>query len=110
MLEIFLAVLAALFFAAALILQKYCLNHVRHISIKNLIKKKLYSVSLLFSLVGILLYTVALKYGSISLVQPILSLTIIFPVIVGWFFFNEKMGGRWVFIIIISAGVLLLSL
>jgi drug/metabolite transporter (DMT)-like permease len=110
MLGITLSVLAALCFGIATAVQKYCLKGVPKFSFKVLFKNRLWMLSLLLGLAGILFYLAALKFAEISLVQPMLSISIIVPVLIGWFFFGENVGDRWIHVLIIIMGVLLLSL
>ena len=110
MLGILLPILAAIFFGSSTALQKYCLNDLKKFSLRELVKRRMWLASLLLGFIGILLYVSAMKYGSISLVQPLLSISILIPVFVGWFWFGEKAGTGWVHIILILTGVVLLSL
>ncbi len=110
MLGLFLSVFAALCFGLTAILQKYCMGDMSKFSFRKLMKNELWMLSVLIALIGLFSYLTALKYEPLSLVQPMLSISIVIPVLFGWFFFKEKIGTRWIHVILITAGVLLLSL
>jgi len=110
MLGLLLSVFAAVLFGFSTVLQKHCLRGLPRVSFKKVIKNKLWLLSLLIGLTGIFFYLAALKCAEISIVQPMLSISIAIPVLVGWFRFGERIGFRWVHILLIIAGVLMLSL
>lgn len=60
--------------------------------------------------IGALLMILAYKYGKLSVLQPILSLSYVFAVILGYFVFNDELSvGRLASIAIIISGVLVIS-
>ncbi len=110
MLGVALSVAAALCFGLSTTLQKHCLRRVSRFSFGEVVRNRVWMISILIGLIGIMFYLTALKYAPISVVQPTLAISIAMPVLVGWFAFGENMGSRWVHIIFIIAGVLLISL
>jgi uncharacterized membrane protein len=110
MLGIALSAFAAFLFGISTVLQKRCLKGIKKFSIRKIIKKKLWILSILMGLAGIVIYLAALKFESISIVQPMLSISIAVSVLFGWFIFDEETGSSWIYIILIVAGVLLISL
>ena len=110
MLGLLLSFIAALLFGSSTVIQKYCLRGIERFSFKRIIKKKAWMSSLLVGGLGIMFYLAALRYALISIVQPMLAVSIAVPVLVGWFVFGEKVGSRWIHILLIIAGVVMLSL
>ena len=105
-----LSLIAALLFGASTVIQKYCFRGMKRFSFKRVIRNKVWMMSLLVGATGIMFYLAALRLAEISIVQPMLSLSIAVPVLVGWFVFGEKVGSRWIHILLIIAGVVMLSL
>ena len=110
MLGLVLSVFAAICFGFSTTMQKHCLRGMGRFNFSRLIRSRVWVSSLLVGFIGILFYLAALKSAPISIVQPTLSLSIAIPVLAGWFAFGEKMGGRWIHVMLIIAGVILLSL
>jgi len=110
MLGAILSVLAALLFGISSTIQKYSLKRMRTFSISRLARDRVWVISIVIGIVGILFYIAALGVETISIVQPLLAISIIIPVVCGWLFFGENIGTKWVHIIIILLGVVLLSL
>lgn len=110
MLGLALSVLAAICFGLSTTMQKYFLRGMGSFSFGGLIRSRMWLSSLLVGLIGIMFYLAALKSAPISIVQPTLSLSIAIPVLAGWFAFGERLGARWVHILLIIGGVILLSL
>jgi len=111
MLDILLAVLAAVLFGISVILQKYSMKKMKKFEVKALVKNKKWLFALFIGILGVLAYISAMSVGDISTVQPILSLSLIIPVIFGFFWFKEEVViSRWFFIVLLLVGVILLSL
>jgi uncharacterized membrane protein len=110
MLGFILSVLAAICFGFSTIMQKHSLRGIRRLNFRRLIGSRIWVSSLLVGLIGIMLYLAALRSAPISIVQPTLSLSIAISVLGGWFAFGEKLGGRWIHVLLILAGVILISL
>jgi drug/metabolite transporter (DMT)-like permease len=110
MLGMLLSLVAAAFFGTATTIQKYCMHRMKSFSLRRLMRKRLWLVSVLLGVFGILGYEMALSYETISIVQPMMSLSILIPVVAGWMLFGEKIGAKWLHIALIIAGVVLISL
>lgn len=110
MLGFYLSVLAAICFGFSTTMQKHYLRGMGRFSFSRLIRSKVWTSSLLVGFIGIMFYLAALKSAPISIVQPTLSLSIAIPVLAGWFVFGEKTRGRWIHVLLIIAGVIMLSL
>jgi uncharacterized membrane protein len=110
MLGIVFAVLAATCFGLSTTMQKYCLRRMKKLSFERIVKNRVWMISILVGVIGITFYLTALKYEQISIVQPMLAISIAIPVLVGWLGFNEKIRSRWIHILLIILGVLLISL
>jgi drug/metabolite transporter (DMT)-like permease len=110
MLGLFFSVIAALCFGFSTVMQKYSFREMQKFSFRNLVRNRLWLLAIMIGVFGILFYLAALRYEAISLVQPMLSVSIIIPVLVGWLFFRERIRTRWVHTLFIIAGVVLLSL
>ena len=109
MLGALLSILAALLFGTSTAIQKYRIRKIRKFSVRRLSRDRTWLFSVLVAVFGIVLYMVALSYESITLVQPLMSTSILIPVLAGWVFFDEKIGTKWIHIIFIFVGVILLS-
>ena len=110
MLGLVLSLFAALLFGSSTVIQKYCLKGMSRLSFNGIIRNKVWILSLLICFIGIIFYLAALRFAEISIVQPMLSVSIAVPVLVGWFGFRERIGFRWIHILLIIAGVVMLSL
>lgn len=110
MLGIILAFFAALMFGLCTVIQKYCLKGIKKLYIKDILRNRVWMISILVGLTGIFLYLAALHFAPISVVQPMLSISITIPVLVGWLMFKESLRSRWFHIMLIIVGVFLLSL
>ena len=59
---------------------------------------------------GALFMIIAYKYGSLSVLQPVLSISYVFSLIIGYFFLNETVGVfNWIGCFCIIAGVILIA-
>jgi uncharacterized membrane protein len=110
MLGLVLSIFAALLFGLSTVIQKYCLRGMPKFSFNGIIRNKVWILSLFVGFIGIIFYLAALRFAEISIVQPMLSVSIAVPVLVGWFGFRERIGSRWVHILLIIAGVVMISL
>ena len=110
MLGITLSLLSAFFIGISTYLQKCSMKRIKKFSLKRLAMKRIWQFSLILGAAGLVLYMVALRYESLSTVQPISSIAIVVPVALGWIFLREKIGDKWIHIILIISGVILLSL
>ena len=105
-----MSLFAALLFGSSTVIQKYCLKGMSRLSFNGIIRNKVWILSLFIGFIGIIFYLAALRFAEISIVQPMLSVSIAVPVLVGWFGFRERIGFRWIHILLIIAGVVMLSL
>jgi len=104
-----LAIAASFLLGTTTTMQKQALRKMKKLMPRKMIKNKLWALSFVIGIVGMLLYALALRYESILVVQPIISASFVIPVIAGHYIFGEKIGTRWVHIILILMGVVLLS-
>ena len=110
MLGIALSLAAAILFGVSTAMQKYSLKRMKKFSLQVLVRKRIWWLSVTVGLSGILTYMMALRFTQISVVQPMLSISIVIPVLVGWIFFKENLRQRWFPIFLIITGVILLTL
>lgn len=110
MLGVILAILAAILFGISTGMQKYSLERISKFSIRKMLFNKKWFSSLIVGGIGILFYLFAMRIAELSLVQSIISLTLIVQVLIGFAFFKEKLGViEWLAIIMVVAGVLLIA-
>ena len=111
MLEILLALFAAVCFGVATAIQKYSFFSMKRFSVRKMIINSRWLASILITLFGAVAYLYALRIVQLSTVQPVLSLALVVPVLAGVLFFKEKTGARkWVSIVLIISGVVLVSI
>ncbi|MFH0956637.1 MAG: EamA family transporter [Candidatus Aenigmatarchaeota archaeon] len=110
MLGAMLSIAAALLLGASTVLQKRSMMGMKGFSLGKLAMDRNWRLSVIVGFCGLLLYLAALGYEPISLVQPVLAVSMVVPLVAGWLFFGEKIGTKWVHVVLILAGVLLLSL
>ena len=91
-------------------MQKYDLLRMRKFSLMMALKRKRWLYSIPVGIAGLFFYMLALSYQSISIVQPLITSSLIIPVVAGHLFFREKIGVKWFHIILILGGAILLSL
>lgn len=109
MLGLILSVAAAALLGTSAALQKYSMKRLRRFSILELVPNPVWLLSVFVGMAGTLVYLFAMRFSPIHVVQPIIAVSMLIPVIVGNFIFGEKIGLKWFYIIIIFAGVWLLS-
>lgn len=108
MLGIILSVFAALLFGISAGIQKFSVRNMKRFSVRNMIKNKKWLSSLAIGGIGIISYLIALRSTDLSIVQSVLSLTLITPIIIGYAFFKERMEAiEWVSITLLVIGVFL---
>lgn len=105
-----LSVIAATLFGLTTVLQKRSLMGMRKLSVRRVLRDRLWTLSVFVGLAGIICYITAMRYSPISVVQPMLAISIATPVLVGWLAFGERMGSRWVHVVIMIIGIILVSL
>ncbi|MEM7819416.1 MAG: hypothetical protein QXD48_01145 [Candidatus Aenigmatarchaeota archaeon] len=105
---IILSVITMICFGFSTAIQKYALNKIEKFSIKSVLKNKMWLSTLIISAIGIATYLFALRISYLSLVQSIVSSTLIIPMFVGFVFFKEKLViYEWISIILILIGIIL---
>jgi drug/metabolite transporter (DMT)-like permease len=109
MLGAMLSLAAALLIGASTVLQKQSMIGMKGFSLRLLATDRNWRLSVIVGFCGLLLYLAALGYEPISFVQPMLAVAIIVPLLAGRLFFGEKIGTKWIHILLILAGVVLLS-
>lgn len=109
MLGTMFSIAAALFLGISAVLQKHSMKHMKSFSLGRLAMDRNWRLSIIVGFCGILLYLAALGYAPISFVQPMLAVSMIVPVVSGWLFFGEEIGTKWIHILLIFIGVILLS-
>ena len=102
------AFLAAILFGLSTAMQKKALRKIKF-SVKNIITNKIWLSSLLVGGVGFLFYMLALRSTDIVIVQSFIPLSIVVPLIYG-IRLKEKIGVyQWLFIGMISLGIILIN-
>jgi drug/metabolite transporter (DMT)-like permease len=109
MLGAMLSIAAALLLGASTVLQKQSMIGMKGFSLRTLALDRSWRISVIVGLCGLFLYLAALGYEPISFVQPTLAVSMVVPLVAGRLFFSEKIGTKWVHILLILAGVVLLS-
>ena len=111
MLGIALAILSATLFGISVALFKHSLGHLEHFTIKDMLRHKKWLGALIVGLVGVVTYIMAMIAAPLSTVQPMLSFSMVIPILVGAALFKEKLEvWRWLFVIVLLAGIFLVSL
>lgn len=105
-----LAVISAVLFGISLAMQKYAVGAMKKFSIGAMAKNKTWLIALLVGVAGILVYLVALNMADLSAVQPLTSLSVVIPILIGVALFKEKMEvKKWLFALILLAGIVIAS-
>ena len=108
---ILIAILVALLFGLCAFFQKVGLKEISEFSIKGMLKSKKWLIGILIGGIGALLYLYAIQKVEITILQPILNLSLVFPVILGRLILKEEITKKeLVGIIIILIGVLIIGL
>jgi len=109
MLGVFLTIIAAVLIGIGTFLQKIGLKKVR--KWKDIIKSYKWILGYLIFIPAFFLYVLALKYERLSVIQPLMSFSIIFLVIVETIFLKEKIKVSEIFaLILFFIGVLLVGM
>lgn len=108
MIGVVLSLLAALLFGLAVTIQKYSFGGGKEFSIQVMVRNRAWLLSMLVGIIGLLIYLSALGFSDLSTVQPLLSLYILIPIILGSLMFKEKMEVRkWAMVIVFITGIFL---
>jgi drug/metabolite transporter (DMT)-like permease len=109
MLGMILSVVAAILLGTSATVQKYSMKDIRKFSVRKLLSNRFWMSSILIGASGTLVYLFAMRYSPLHVVQPIIAVSMLIPVIAGNMIFGEKIGSKWLYIVIIFIGVWLLS-
>ncbi|MCW1297961.1 MAG: EamA family transporter [Candidatus Parvarchaeota archaeon] len=111
LLDVSIGLAIAFLFGLCAFFQKFGLKEIEKFSITGMLKSKKWLIGIFFGAVGALLYVYAVKKIEITLLQPILNLSLIFPVVFGKVFLKEEMTKKELIgIIILIVGVLIIGL
>ena len=111
MLGIALAVLTATLFGISVALFKYSLGAIGKFTIKAMVKNRKWLLALAVGLIGVITYIMAMIAAPLSTVQPVLSFSMVIPILVGAVWFKEKLEvWRWLCVLVLVAGIFLVGL
>ena len=111
MLGIFLSLLTATLFGVSVALFKYSMGAIKKFTVKGLVNNRKWLLALVVGLVGVITYIMAMIVEPLSTVQPILSFSMLIPILVGAALFKEKLEvWRWLCVLVLVAGVFLVGL
>ncbi|MFQ5647943.1 MAG: hypothetical protein ACE5FW_01790 [Candidatus Aenigmatarchaeota archaeon] len=111
MLGIALALLASVLFGISVAIFKYSMGALKTFTIQGMVKNKRWLLALAVGLAGVVVYVMAMIVAPLSTVQPILSFSMLIPVLVGAALFKEKLEvWRWLCVLVLLAGIFLVSL
>ena len=80
-------------------------------SVKDIARNRVWLGGLVIGLIGVVTYVFAMAMSPLTTVQPIISFSMVIPIIVGAFIFKEKMEGwRWLLVAVLAAGIILVAL
>ncbi len=109
-LGILLAIVAFICFGSAIAVQKFSMGSMKKFNIIKMVTNKIWLSSIAVSLVGVVSYLISLSSAPLTTVQPIVSASIVVPIIAGFIFFKEKMEVRqWLVVAVLIAGIILVS-
>ena len=111
MLGVVLALLAAGCYGISASIQKSSMDDFESFDVKKFLQQKLWLFSILIGAVGMILYLVSLTMENLTTVQPLLSVSLVIPIIAGVFFFKEDHGRlEWIAIFLVLCGIVLVSI
>jgi|SRR3990172_12488715 len=102
------AFLAAILFGISTAIQKKALRKIKF-SVRNIITNKVWISSLFIGGVGFLFYILALRSTDIVIVQSFIPLSIVVPLIYGLRIKEKIEVYQWLFIGMISLGIILIN-
>ena len=110
MLGILLAVIAAICYGMSAVVQKYSMEVFDVFHIRQIIRHKIWILSMVIGLSGVLFYMSALTMTDLVVTQPILSISLLIHFIAGVTLFKEKLVFRqWIAIFLVILGIVLVS-
>jgi drug/metabolite transporter (DMT)-like permease len=103
---ILLSTAAAILFGASTVLQKRAMKGMKKFSLRALFHSRSWISSLAVGGFGLLFYLTAITFFDITVIQPIVTASVIIPIIAGGILFRERLGARkWLAIFIILIGI-----
>jgi drug/metabolite transporter (DMT)-like permease len=110
MLGLVLLILAAILFGVSISIQKYSLSSLKKFTIQSMLKSKPWILALIIGLSGTLTYLASLSLIPLSTAQPVVSVYLLIPILVGYFKFKEKLEVKqWLLIGFFLIGIILVS-
>ncbi len=111
MLGVILSLATALLFGASVAIFKHSMGKHKKFSIKDIARNRKWLAGLVIGLIGVVTYVFAMAMSPLTTVQPIISFSMVIPIMVGAFIFKEKMEGwRWLLVAVLAAGIILVAL
>ncbi len=111
MLGVVLALLAAGCYGIAAAIQKSSMGDFVTFDIRKILQQKLWLFSILIGAIGVILYLASLTMENLTTVQPLLSISLVIPIIAGVVFFKEDHGRlEWIAIFLVLCGIVLVSI
>ena len=90
---------------------KYSMGTLKKFTLEGMVRNKRWLLALIVGLIGVITYVMAMIVAPLSTVQPILSFSMVIPILIGAALFKEKLEGwRWLFVLVLLAGIFLVSL
>lgn len=111
MIGVALSLATALLFGASVAIFKHSMGKHAEFSIGMILKNRKWLAGLVIGLIGVVTYVFAMALSPLTTVQPIISFSMVIPIIAGAFIFKEKMEGwRWLLVAVLAAGIILVAL
>ena len=111
MIGVILSLLTALLFGASVAIFKHSMGKHEKFSVKKIARNKVWLVGLAIGLLGVVAYVFAMALAPLTTVQPIISFSMVIPILAGAFIFKEKMEGwRWLLVAVLAVGIILVAL
>ncbi len=111
MMGIILSLAAAVCYGLSASIQKHSMGDITTFDIRKILRNGTWLFSILLGAVGILFYLMALAGAALTTVQPILSISLVIPIIFGVCMFREKLGRvQWIAVFLVFSGIVLVSI
>ena len=108
---VLLSAAACVFFGVSTILQKRSMKHMDRFHVRGLIGSRKWITAVLVGGIGLLCYLAAIALTSVTIVQPIVTASLVIPIIAGNVLFGEKIGGfKWLAVALILIGIAIVIL
>jgi len=106
-----LALITSVLFGISVAVFKYSLGGMGIFTIQGMLRNRRWFLALGIGLMGVLTYVAAMAVAPLSTVQPILSLSMVVPIVTGAILFKEKLEvWRWLCMLVLLAGIFLVGL